>query len=114
MKRVLRTVKALFLLDIVGGLTYSIWAFSVLTIRNCGIFLDCPASNAKFASVLAVLSRFVPDFYLYALTVSVGHGIMWMPNFLLSLSCYRDICFPEWLLVNDTPSFEAFVHLVSR
>jgi len=60
------------------------------------------------------LSSILPDFYIYALTVSLGRAMFWIPNFLFSLTCYRDICFPDWFMVRDVPSFQVFMILISK
>lgn len=113
MKGTLQIIKMAVLVDIFAGLFYFFWTFALIVARQCGFYIDCPSSNAKIVGLFSYPAKILPDFYVYALAVSLGHSMLWLPNFLFSLVCYRDICFPDWFLGRDVPSFQVFMRLVS-
>lgn len=114
MKNGVRIIKAVIFIDIAGGFIFFIWSFSTIIIRQCGMYIACPSSPLHFSGLLSYPEKLIPDFYIYALVVSLGHAMLWVPNFILSLSCYRHICFSDWLLVRDIPSFQTFMEVIAR
>ena len=112
MKNAVSFAKGLLISDLLGESIYSVRAFCVLVLRQCGIYPDSPASSTKLVGLLACFSKFTADFHLYTLFVSVGHGAPWLPSFLISLGCYRDRRLSQWPLIKHVPSFQTSMQLV--